>query len=130
MFECQGAVGLDSVLQVLDDLENDRIDTSLIADGFPYPQIFMFPSRILICGETKIYELVAGALVLRHTVAAGTTWSAIAFHDYIYMSNGVVAVLRAAEDGSWSTTTDQPTASAICDFNSQVIIGGPDEAWV
>jgi hypothetical protein len=130
LVECFGAVGLDSVLQVLDDIEDNRLAVSgTITDGFPYPQIFVFPKLIVICGETKIYEWVSSALVLKLTVAAGTTWSAVAFNNYVYMSNGKVAVIRRAEDQVWAPTTDLPTATAICDFNGQVLIGGPDEAW-
>lgn len=128
---CYGAVGIDSVLQVLDDIDDNRLAVSAtITDGFPYPQIFVFPKTIVICGETKIYEWVASALALKITASiAGTTWSAIAFNNYIYMSNGRVAIRRLAESQVWEETSDLPTATAICDFNGQVLIGGPDEAW-
>jgi len=129
LVECIGAVGLDKVLQVLDDLENDRIDTSVITDGFPYPQIFVFTNTTIICGETKVYEYVSGALTLKATVDAGTLWSAVDFYDYIYMSNGKVALTRSAEDKTISLTTSLPTATAICNYNGQVFIGSPDEEW-
>lgn len=126
LVECSGAVGRDGVLQVLEELT--RIDTSVITDPHPYPQLFVFTNLIIICGKTKIYEYVGGSLVLKLTVTTGSTWSAVDFYDYVYMSNGTVAVIRDAETKLYSITTDQPTAQAICNFQGQVLIGAPDEA--
>lgn len=125
LVECKGAMGKDGVLQVMDQLT--RMDTDTITDPFPYPQIFVFTNLIIVCGKTKIYEWVAGALVLKLTVTTGSTWSAVDFYDYVYMSNGVVAVIRDAETKLYSITTDQPTAQAICNFNGQVLIGAPGQ---
>lgn len=122
--DCSGAVGRDNVLQILDELT--RLDTSTITDSFPYPQIFIFTNHIIICGQTKIYEWVGGALVEKLTVTAGSTWSAVDFYDYIYLSNSKVAVVRDSQGGGYSLST-LPKASAICNFNGQVIIGAPDE---
>ena len=124
LVECSGAVGMDRVLQVIDDLETDRLDTSIIVDGFPYPQIFVFTNAIIVCGETRIYEWVAGALVLELIVAAGELWSAVDFFEFVYMSNNVVAVLRSATSGVYTETAEQPVARAICNLNGQVHIGG------
>jgi hypothetical protein len=124
LVECVGAVGMDKVLQVIDDLENDRIDTGVIVDPFPYPQIFVLTNMIIVCSATKVYELVAGSLVLKITVTAGTLWSAVDFYDYVYMSNGVASVIRDPTSELYSLTTTLPLAEAICDFNGQVIIGG------
>jgi len=121
---CNGSVGIDGVLCSLDEIT--RISTTAITDGFPYPQIFVFTNVIIICGETKIYEWVSDALVEKLTVSAGSTWSAVAFAEYVYLSNGNVAVERDALDKTYSTTTDLPTAMAACDFNGQVIVGSPD----
>jgi hypothetical protein len=121
-------VGLDNVLQVLDDIETNRVLTAAITDGFPYPQIFIFTNVIIICGETTIYELIAGTITLMLDVGAGNAgieWSAVDFFDYVYMSNGKVAVQRQASDQVWEITTDVPIASAICNFNGQVLIGAP-----
>ena len=93
LIQCIGAVGLDGVLQTLEDLEVSRIDTSVITDPFPYPQIFVFTNLIIVCGETDIYEIVNGSLVHKlGPVAAGTLWTAADFGESIYMSNGKVAV--------------------------------------
>jgi len=48
---------------------------------------------IIICSATKIYEWV-GSLVLKLTVSAGSTWRAEEFGEFVYMSNGKVAVTR------------------------------------
>ena len=127
LVESSGAVGRDNVLQTLDLME--RMDLSLISDGFPYPQIFVFTNMIIICGETKIYEWVDSALVEKLTVTAGSTWSAVDFFDYVYMSNGKVAVTRDALNKTYSTTTDLPTCMAMCNFNGQVMIGATDAGY-
>ena len=124
LIKSSGAVGKDGVLQVLDEII--RLATDTITDGFPYPQIFVFVNMIIICGQTKIYEWVGGSLVLKLTVAAGSTWTAVDFFDYVYMSNEKVAVIRGSEEKTYSETTDLPTCMSACNFNGQVIIGAPD----
>jgi len=123
LVESIGAVGLDGVLQVIDDLESNRIDTSVIIDPFPYPQIFILSALTLVCGKSQVYELEAGVLVLKITVDPGTLWSVVDFYNYIYMSNGVEAVIRSATDGDYTNITNLPKAEAMCNFNGQVLIG-------
>lgn len=130
LVECIGAVGRDNVLQVLDDLSEDQIDTSALTADFPYPQLFIFKNLIVVCTSTKIYEIVAGVLTERLSVTAGLIWSAVEFDDFIYMSNGKVAVKRSFESKTWATTTDYPIASTICDYHGQVFVGAPDVEWV
>ena len=124
LVECQSGLGRDGVLQVIDQLT--RIATTAITDAFPFPQIFVFTNVIIVCSRTTIYEWVAGALVSKLTVAAGSTWTAVDFFDYVYLSNGKVAVIRDATSKVYSTTTTLPTASSICNFNGQVLVGAPD----
>lgn len=125
--KCRGAVGLDGVLQVLDDINEDLLNTVAIVDGFPYPQLFVFTNVIIVCGKTRIYEWVAGSLVAKlGPVTSGIEWSMVDLYDYIYGSNGQVAVRRRAEDHVWEVTTSLPVASAICNFNGQILIGAPD----
>lgn len=121
---CVGAVGRDGILQIIDQLT--RMGTAIIADSFPYPQLFVFTNMIVVCSATEIFEWVAGSLVLKLTVAAGSTWSAVEFYDYAYLSNGKVAVIRDSISKVYSITTTLPTASSICNFQGQVIIGAPD----
>jgi len=123
---CLGAVGRDEVLQAVDQFT--RLGTG-DTDTFPYPQLFVFTNMIIICTQTKIYEWVSSALVLKLTVAAGSTWVALDFHDYTYLSNGSVAVTRDAGTKVYSTTTDLPTAMAALNFNGQVILGAPDAGY-
>lgn len=130
LVECVGAVGRDNVLQVLDDLSEDQIDTSALTADFPYPQLFIFKNLIVVCTSTKIYEIVAGVLTERLSVTAGLIWSAVEFDDFIYMSNGKVAVKRSFESKAWATTTDYPIASTICDYNGQIFVGAPGVEWV
>ena len=121
-----GAVGLDNILQVIDDLESDRVDSvGTITDAFPYPQIFVFTNVIIVCSRQTIYEWDGTTLnAMLGPVTAGQLWSAVDFYDFIYMSNGVVSVLRDPQSKLYATTTNQPLANAICNFNGQVVIGG------
>jgi hypothetical protein len=64
--------------------------------------------------------------VLKLTVTTGSTWTAVDFFDYIYLSNETVTVVRST-NGTYALTTDFPTANAICNFNGQVIVGSPGE---
>lgn len=95
-----------------------------ITFAFPYPQIFVFDRMIIVCGETTIYEWVSSALVSKLTVTAGTTWRALQFSDFVYMSNGKVSVTRDPQTKAYSLS-DQPVASALCNYGGQVIIGAP-----
>jgi len=122
--KCVGAVGLDNVLQVLDELS--RLDTSAEATTFPYPQLFILNNHIIICTQTKIYEWVSNALELKITVDAGSIWSVVDFYDYLYFSNSMVSVVRNTDNGDY-VLSDLPISSAICNYNGQVIIGSPGE---
>jgi hypothetical protein len=122
LFECAGAVGRDGVLQVMDELT--RMATTAITDGFPYPQVFVFTKIIIVFGQTKIYEWENSALVEKLTVTAGDTWRAVDFHHFIYASNNEVSVERDSLTKLWSLS-DQPVASAMCNYNGQVFLGGP-----
>jgi len=102
------------------------MDTSDITDTFPFPQLFVFTNMIIVCSSTKIYEWVGGSLVEKLEVTAGSTWSAVDFYSYAYLSNGEVAVVRDYGTGEYSITTDLPTANTILNFNGQVVIGAPD----
>jgi len=123
---CAGAVGRDGVLQALDQFTRLATGSS---DTFPYPQIFVFTNVILICTQTKIYEWVSSALVLKATVSAGSTWVALDFVNYLYLSNGRTVVIRNALTKAYSETSDLPTAMAAVDYNGQVLLGAPDSGY-
>lgn len=129
LVECIGAVGYDKVLQVIDDLQGNKINTDggegdLILAGFPYPQIFVFTNIIIVCDIVSIYEYFNGSLVYKigPVYPVGKLWSAADFYNFIYMSNGTVSILRDPNSGDYSITSDQPLANAICNFNGQVVI--------
>lgn len=121
---CSGAVGREGVLQVLDLMSAE--DFSVITDGFPYPQLFVFSNMTIVCGATDIYEIESSSLVHKMNVVVGHSWGAIASGEYVYMSNGAVAVVRDPLDLSYSLS-ELPLASCICNFNGQVFIGSPGE---
>lgn len=123
--QCVGAVGIEGVLQVLDSIT--RMDTSTITDCFPFPQIFVFTNVTIVCGRDKIYEWDGSSLTLKYTATtANGLWSAVDFYDYVYLSNGEEAVVRNPGSKTYSLTTDLPTASSICNYNGQVLVGAPD----
>ena len=119
---CKGAVGRDGILQILDQIT--RMATDVITDAFPYPQLFVFNRVIVLCGETKIYEWENSALVLKLTVTAGSTWRAISSHNFVYLSNGVVAVTRDPSTLVYSISDDAPICNSICNYNNQILVGG------
>jgi len=119
-----GMVGKDKALRSLTQMA--RIDTDVITDNFPYPQLFILSNHILVCGRTKIYEYVGDSLSLKITVAMGLTWRVLDFVDYICLSNGVVTVVRDSQTGTYSEVTTLPTFGAACDFNGQVMLGPSD----
>ena len=124
LIQCQGAVGQDGSLQELDALT--RIATTAITDPFPYPQLFVFTNLIVVCGQTAIYEWTPpSTLTLRlGSLTAGSPWSAVEFFDFLYLSNGVVAVVRRATDKVFAVDATFPSAEAMVNVNGQVMIGG------
>ena len=126
--ECIGAIGYEKSLQAVEDITSLLVDTSIITGGYPYPQIFVFTSHIIVCGRTKVCELVAGSLVIKYVATAGIRWSAVDFREFIYLSNGKVSVTRSAADGTYSLS-DLPITSTICNFKGQVMIGAPGVEW-
>ncbi len=127
LVESKGAVGKGGALTAVDDLT--RLDTSTITDTFPFPQLFVFVNYTIVCGLTKIYEWNGSSLTLKYTAtAAGGTWTAVDFYDYVYLSNGKIAVIRDAGSGTYSLSATLSFCSAACNFNGQVVIGAPDIA--
>lgn len=125
--QCEGAVGIDNVLQTLSNLELNRIVSALLAGvTFPYPQIFICTNTIVIFTSDTIYEYVGGVLTSKLAgLTVGTLWSLVDFHDYLYASNGKQAVIRRASDQVWAITTSLPIAGAMADYNGQVFVGSP-----
>lgn len=129
LVECHGALGLDNVLSVLPQLEGDRIvGAELAGVTFPYPQLFVFINLVIVATRSKIYEWDGTNLnlALDVTGSEGILWAAVDFFEYVYMSNTKIAIRRKATDMIWEVAADLPTASSICNFNSQVLIGSPN----
>jgi len=96
-----------------------------INDGFPYPQIFVFPSVFIVCGETGVFEWDSLKVVRKLTVTAGSTWQGIDFGEFIYMTNGTVAVTRDPTSKVYSISSTLAAAGAIANYNGQIILGYP-----
>ena len=125
---CDGLIGKNGVLKTTDNLS--RIDTSVVEDNFPFPQLFVLDRFILVCGSSKIYEYENNTLTLKITVFPGSTWSLVNFGEFIYISNGRTVVVRDVESREYSETTDYPTAMTICNYNGQILIGAPDAGYI
>jgi hypothetical protein len=129
-----GAIGLDNVLQSLKDLNIDRLDfTGITTLTFPYPQLFQLSCTMLVCTIDNIYELVGTTwtnVISLLAPQAGDPWTVVEFYNYIYMSNGVVSIVKHPEDLTWKLVTDLPTFSGICNYNGQVMICAPDSTII
>ena len=125
LVECEGAVGRDGVLQIVDALT--RLNTDSLTTAFPYPQGFVFNRVIIICTQTKIYEWVSNALVEKIEVSAGLTWRAIDGFDFIWLTNNVVSVTRSPRTFAYTESTTLPIGGAICNYNGQIMVGDPTE---
>lgn len=119
-----GMIGMDDGLVSLPDIS--RLDTSVITDAFPYPQIFAMNGFVIVCSAANIYEVVAGALELKLTVAIGDVWEVISSYRYVYMSNGVVAVERGPNTKEY-TLSSLPAFYGACNYNGQIMLGAPKE---
>ena len=125
LIESKGAIGRDGVVCAIDELS--RLTTTEVTDTFPFPQLFVFTNLILVCGRMKIYELDSGSLSLKYTATTGgSTWTAVDFYNYVYLSNGREAVVRNPDTGVYSISTTLLKGMSICNFNGQVIVGASD----
>jgi hypothetical protein len=125
---CDGAVGRDGVLSRLEELT--RVDTSIITDGFPYPQLFVGSYFSIVFGKQDVYEYDGAFLVLKITApSAGSLWDCFIEGDYAFMSNGVVSIERNPESKEYSVAADKPIVQSICNFDGQVLAGTPTLAF-
>lgn len=122
LITCDGAIGYHGTLQGIQAVT--ALATTAIADGHPYPQLFLLSNLILVCGKTKIYEWDGSALVLKLTVTTGNPWTVVEFYDQLLLSNGVVTVERRALNKMYAVRNDLPVAEALFNFGGQVIAGG------
>jgi hypothetical protein len=126
MIELVGMIGIDKVLQTLDELT--LIDTSELSESFPFPQLFILSSTVIICGETSIYEYYNGTITHKITASrVGSTWRVLDYGGYIIMSNGVVTITKDPITDLYSEDVTLPIFNASCDFNGQVLIGNAQD---
>jgi len=123
--KCQGAIGQDGVLRAIDSLSVAWVltDPLVVKNDFPFPQLFILDKHIIICNRTSILEVVNNVITLKINTTTGNTWSCESSFDHIYLSNGVVSVVRNAGSGNYALSTTLPKTSSICNFNGQVFVG-------
>lgn len=121
---CDGCVGIDGLLSTLDTpVISTLYSSSLVTkDDFPFPQIFTLEKFIIVCNRTTVLELKDSTLVLKATVTGGELWTVGSSHDFLYLSNGIVSIVRNPNNGEYEST-DAPVCSAILNYNGQIICG-------
>ena len=104
--------------------------------AFPYPQIFVFSDCIIVCGPTEIYEYIKSndyyipnifSLKL-YDIPEYSTWEAVDFKTYIYLTNGKMVVTKSATTGEYSLKFGRdslPAALSVCNYQGQVLLGSP-----
>ena len=121
---CDGLVGQDGLLTTLPTVTLTTLYSSslVIKNDFPFPQIFTLEKFIIVCNRASILELTETGLVSKTTTVGGELWSLASSHDFIYLSNGVVSLVRNPQNGEYEIT-NAPICSAILNFNGQIICG-------
>lgn len=103
--------------------------TDLPEQTFPFPQLFKLTNLTLVCGENSIWEFNetnnSFAEVLAN-IPGNHTWSVIDFVEWIYLTNGKVAVVRNAGSKQYEVVTELPFGSCLCNYNGQILIGAPN----
>lgn len=125
LVKCNGAVGMDGVLSVMPDL--NALDLSFITDGFPYPQLFVFPYVMIACGESKIYEWNGSQFVEKLDVTGyeNSPWAIEASGDFLYLSNGKVVFIRDPFTKEYVVADKLPTFEGVTNYNGQIVIAAP-----
>lgn len=123
---CSGIVGKNGTLATLDPYETQFPS---ITDAFPYPQVFKLTNFTLLCGKRYIWEVPNGATLddavnVFYCSTIGNLWSVLDYHDYLYLSNGRVNIVRDPATGNYAYDMTIPTAIAACNYNGQALIGG------
>jgi len=125
---CKGAVGQEGALKTLDPvaLTTALMESAVVVDDFPFPQLFVLERLVLVCNRASIYEYVNGLVTLGiEGLTGGGKWALASSHEFIYLSNGSVSLVRDPGTRTWSLNTEAPKSSAICNFNGQIIVGNP-----
>lgn len=123
-----GAFPFDGTLQGVPSFS--LIDVSSLGEQtFPYPQLFVTPNVTIVCTQTAIYEYNGSSLTLKlGSLTAGVTWSCIAYKDFIYLTNGKVAVTRDPQSLAYAIDTTVPFATCGVDYNGQALLGSVNQS--
>ena len=121
---CDGMVGIDGLLGTIPTITLSTLWSNdlIIKDDFPFPQIFALDKFMLICNRASILEYNGATLISKISATGGELWTVASAHDFIYLSNGVVSIIRDPATGNYSLS-DAPVCSAILNFNGQIICG-------
>ncbi len=121
---CDGCIGIDGLLWTSPDIavSTQHASALVIKSDFPFPQIFALEKYVVVCNRTTLLELVGASLVLKATVTGGELWSIASSHDFLYLTNGVVSLVRDPLTGVYSSTS-APVCSTVLNFNGQIICG-------
>lgn len=120
----EGAVPEDGVLRSLADIESFGQDLGAL---WPYPQVFVLKSMVLVCLETALYNYVGGTVnLLLAGLPSGSTWTVADYGPYVVATNGQVIVIRNPTTSEWAISTDDtiPACRCVADINGQLFVGG------
>ena len=127
LIESVGAFPQDEMLRALEVFTVIDISSITPIPQFPFPQLFVFSDCIIVCTATQIYEYANSTLALkRGGLPPGSTWDAVDFKTYIFLTNGKCAVIKRSNDMEYIVDTDNPYGLGVCNYNGQVLIGSPN----
>lgn len=132
LIQSDGMIPEDGVLRAVDSISLlANIET--LGESFPYPQVFVAQSYIIVAGETRIWEYSSGLFKLVLTgMAAGSMWTLADFHDYLVIANGNHIMRRNASNQSWEDVigdSEMPVSNCVAGINGQLFVGGPQEVF-
>lgn len=122
----KGVMGKDGTLQRIFASDFTRITGANIDTGnHPFPQIYRLNKHFIICNVASIVEYDGNTW---NTKISGLTpsaypWYVASSYDWIYLTNGTVAVIRNPETNTYALSTSAPVGLGVCNFNGQIIVG-------
>ena len=121
-----GAYPYNDILQAIEEFT--ILDTSAISNiSFPFPQLLILDECVLVCTATDIYEYLNNTFILRLSgLPVGNLWEVVDFKSFIYLTNGQCAVTRNPTTTVFILDLTKPFGSAVCNYNGQVLLGGPN----
>lgn len=124
LLDSSGLFFMDGMVQGIPSV--DLAAFGISGQAFPFPQMFVFPMVTIYCTATSVYELNGAEIEHGIEVDEGSTWSGIAFEQFVYLTNLRTVVVRNAESRKYEERSDLPAGQCLCNFNGQVIVGAPD----